>query len=301
MKLKTITGFFLAIFLVTLVLIVNAIVIDGDLTDWQSVSPIVTDNIGDSIPAYWPDIVSAYVTHDSENLFLRVDNAEPCWIPAYIWSNVTIRTNDGSLYLIQAFVEEERTVVRLTGATSLTDDCKDLSPPLYIYYDRCAMSLDQESIEFSVPLADLKNPTSIDLVFWTGMRIWEHYDRAPDTGFVSYAIIHKVQSTVDIDPDTLNLKSNGKWITGYITLPEGRNVEDVVLETVRLDGIAAEWSDIQDGVYMAKFDRAAVQGLTNEPDYEEETKFYELTLTIRGELIDGTPFEGTDTIRVIMK
>lgn len=111
-----------------------------------------------------------------------------------------------------------------------------------------------------------------------------------------------LRATVDIDPDTLNLKSNGQWITAYITLPEGRNVEDIVLETVEIEGISAAWSEIQNGVYMVKFDRAAVQAyLTNEPDYESAPKFYDIPLTVTGELVDGTPFEGTDTIRVLQK
>jgi len=112
----------------------------------------------------------------------------------------------------------------------------------------------------------------------------------------------EILATVDIDPDTLNLKSNGQWITAYITLPEGYNVEDIVLETVYLDGIPAVWSEIQDGVYMGKFDRATVQAsLTNEPDYDSAPKFYDMTLAVTGNLVDGTPFEGRDTIRVLSK
>lgn len=112
----------------------------------------------------------------------------------------------------------------------------------------------------------------------------------------------EIPATVDIDPDTLNLKSNGQWITAYITLPEGYNVEDIVLETVYLDGILAAWSEIQDGMYMVKFDRATVQAcLTNEPDYDSAPKFYDMTLAITGNLVDGTPFEGSDTIRVLSK
>jgi len=111
----------------------------------------------------------------------------------------------------------------------------------------------------------------------------------------------KILALVDIDPDTLNLKSNGQWITAYITLPEGYNVEDIVLETVEVEGIPAEWSEIQNGVYMAKFDRATVQSsLTNEPDHESAPKFYDLTLTVTGK-VAGTPFEGSDTITVLKK
>jgi len=109
-------------------------------------------------------------------------------------------------------------------------------------------------------------------------------------------------ATINIDPDTLNLKSNGQWITVYITLPEGYDVEDIVFEKVYLNGVPAVWSEIQNGVYMAKFDRAIVRhALTEMIDYEEGAKFYELTLTVTGELIDRTKFNGSDTITVIKK
>ena len=111
-----------------------------------------------------------------------------------------------------------------------------------------------------------------------------------------------ISATIDIDPETLNLKSNGQWMTVYITLPEGYNVEDIVLETVAVDGISAEWSEIQDGGYMAKFDRASVQSaLTSEPDYESAPKFYDIDLTVTGTLQGGTPFVGSDSITVIKK
>jgi len=108
-------------------------------------------------------------------------------------------------------------------------------------------------------------------------------------------------ATVDIDPDTLNLKSNGQLITAYITLPEGYSVEDIVLETVEVEGIPAEWGEIQNGVLMVKVDRVMVQNtLTGMIDYEEGVKFYDIELTVTGELTDGTPFEGNDTIRIIL-
>jgi len=127
-------------------------------------------------------------------------------------------------------------------------------------------------------------------------------------------------SSFDIDPDTLNLKSNGPFVTAYIQLPEGYDAADVVLETVYLDDIQAIADPIYgfvtdpnsylldldgDGIAetrMVKFDRTTVRdALADVADYDEGANFYELRLTITGQLADGTPFVGTDTIVVIKK
>jgi len=116
-------------------------------------------------------------------------------------------------------------------------------------------------------------------------------------------VLSLIPAIVDINPDTLNLKSNGEWITAYITLPEGYNVEDINPEMVCLDGIPAVWSEIQDGVFMAKFDRAKVIGYLGTTDLTDDcgAKFYPVTLTVTGNLLNGQPFEGSDTIRVMKK
>jgi len=80
-----------------------------------------------------------------------------------------------------------------------------------------------------------------------------------------------IAAWLDIDPNTLNLASGGKWITCYIWLPGEYDEEQVA---------------------MAKFGRSKVQEMV-EPGYVE--------LTVSGELVDGTRFEGTDTIKVIDK
>lgn len=103
-----------------------------------------------------------------------------------------------------------------------------------------------------------------------------------------------VEATIDIDPDTLNLKSRGRWITCYIWLPEDHNVEDINAASILLeDVIEAEWKwfEIEDQVLMVKFNRSEVQGML-EPNEAVE-------LTVTGDLADGNEFEGTDTIRVI--
>ena len=120
-----------------------------------------------------------------------------------------------------------------------------------------------------------------------------------------------ISAAIDIDPDTLNLKSKGKWITAYIELPEGYDVSDIDVSTVMLnDTIPVSLLDVpaaepvpteigdydEDGIpdLMVKFDRAMVdsficnQGIT----------YDEVSLTITGELFDGTPFEGADIVFV---
>ncbi len=117
----------------------------------------------------------------------------------------------------------------------------------------------------------------------------------------------EIPATVDIDPNTLNLKSKDEFVTAYVELPEGYDVADIVLETVYLDGIPA----VTDPVYgfvknqksylfdrdgdgttetrMVKFDRQAVIALLS---------VGEATLTITGE-VNSTRFEGSDTIKVV--
>jgi hypothetical protein len=104
-----------------------------------------------------------------------------------------------------------------------------------------------------------------------------------------------VERLIDIYPDTLNLKSKGKWITGYIELPEDWDVEDVDVTTILLNGeVAAAWADVQycpeNKVLMVKFFRDEVQAILAPGDAVE--------ITITGELLDGTAFEGGDIIRV---
>ncbi|UCE38497.1 MAG: SBBP repeat-containing protein [Thermoplasmata archaeon] len=102
----------------------------------------------------------------------------------------------------------------------------------------------------------------------------------------------RLRCNVDIDPNTLNLKSKGRWITCYIDLP-GYDVNEIDISTIILeDTIPAEWGDIQNDTLMVKFDRSEVEDFIGAP-------FESIELTVTGELYDGTPFAGSDIIRVI--
>jgi len=112
------------------------------------------------------------------------------------------------------------------------------------------------------------------------------------------ALYPSTWALIDIDPDTLNLKSKGNWITCYIQLPEGFNVADIDVNTVLLEHeIPAEWGYLQDGVLMVKFDRATVIEYIRDVLGVTEG---EVTLTVTGR-VAGTLFVGTDTTRVIMR
>ena len=75
------------------------------------------------------------------------------------------------------------------------------------------------------------------------------------------------------------------------------NCERFVASTKRkflsLEEVYAAWGDIQNDVYMVKFDREAVKELLNGVSGDVELK-------VIGK-VESTPFEGSDTIRVINK
>ncbi|MCW3976829.1 MAG: PKD domain-containing protein [Candidatus Bathyarchaeota archaeon] len=129
-----------------------------------------------------------------------------------------------------------------------------------------------------------------------------------------------VHAHVDVDlvPDTLNLKSEGQWITAYIQLPAGYPPEDIDATTILLDHTVAPILDPRydfatnpseylvdhntDGILerMVKFDSAEVMSLIRDHVAANGWRFCDVALTLTGELLDGTQFEGDDVIRVIV-
>jgi len=126
-------------------------------------------------------------------------------------------------------------------------------------------------------------------------------------GDITTNILLPIHATVDIKPETLNFKGNGKYITAYISLPEGYSVEDIDVATVMLKHekftLGAVWGDVQDGVFMVKFDRTEMVEYLGDPDVPlgEGDKFYDVTLMVTGKLLDGTPFVGSDMIQVLKR
>ncbi|MBA7676542.1 hypothetical protein ES703_84784 [subsurface metagenome] len=113
----------------------------------------------------------------------------------------------------------------------------------------------------------------------------------------AYEFVTPIEAIVKIMPKTLNLESNGNWISCTIELPDGYDIADVNTDSITLNGktIKLAWSSIEEEAQklLVKFDRSKVQEMLN--GAEDEVK-----LSVRGKLNDDdTEFLGTDTIRIV--
>ena len=110
--------------------------------------------------------------------------------------------------------------------------------------------------------------------------------------------------SVNITPDTLNLKSKGNYVTCYIEVPDDYDVSDIDPETVALTigdtTIEAKSSPTAIGDYndngildlMVKFDRTTIQDVCVPGTVE---------MRVSCETRDGTGLQGNDTVLVIDK
>jgi hypothetical protein len=153
-----------------------------------------------------------------------------------------------------------------------------------------------EDVQANVLASDLG--VGVHAIYVRGQDQAGNWSASVETPLIVY-----VTATVDIDPDTLNLKSNGNWVTAYIELPEGHDVANIDVGTVLLEDTipaASHPTDVGDhdgdGIpdLMVKFSRADLiaylkaNGLTSG----------DVELTVTG-YVDSVLFEGSDTIRVI--
>lgn len=107
-----------------------------------------------------------------------------------------------------------------------------------------------------------------------------------------------VTANIDIDPDTINLRSRGRWITCYIELPVGFSPTEVDPGSLLLnDAVAAEPWPVASGDYdsdgvgdlMVKFSRSLVASLL--PLGQQK-------IALTGQMADGTLLAGECTVRV---
>lgn len=117
-----------------------------------------------------------------------------------------------------------------------------------------------------------------------------------------------ISAVVNVAPDTLNLKSRGKWVAGYIELPEGYDVNDIDFSSIRLnDTIAIDYSapiivgdHDHDGItdLSVRFDRSRIiVWLEATDNFEDTINDDEVTLELIGEITEAT-FVGYDIIKI---
>jgi hypothetical protein len=115
-----------------------------------------------------------------------------------------------------------------------------------------------------------------------------------------------VTATIDLHPNSLNLKSKGKWITGYIELPEGYDVADINVSTIMINdtllidpsapSAIGDYDNDTIMDLMVKFNRTEV----SEFILLQGIKFGNIALNVTGQLDDGTFFEDMEIVRVKM-
>lgn len=160
--------------------------------------------------------------------------------------------------------------------------------------------------------SDGANVLPIDGPFWVSEDFGSTYQEfTPESAPTGRPCVEAVEiaAEIDFDPDTLNLRSQGRWATVYVELPLGFNPADIDATTIRLNGVLGPVLDPRygfahdpagylvdhdgDGVVerMAKFDRAQVLEIL--PPGTNPVR-------ITGLLSDGTPFSGaSDLVRVL--
>ncbi|MHB0997393.1 MAG: right-handed parallel beta-helix repeat-containing protein [Elusimicrobiales bacterium] len=118
-----------------------------------------------------------------------------------------------------------------------------------------------------------------------------------------YALLKKssaVPVALDIDPDTLNLKSKGETITAHLSLPGACfDHEDITISAVNGQKLGApvlaqprgSGFSVECGTASVKFSRDAVAAVV---PVNAQVK-----LTVSGALVDGRAFSADDTIRTI--
>jgi hypothetical protein len=118
-----------------------------------------------------------------------------------------------------------------------------------------------------------------------------------------------LDAQVNIKPETLNLKSKGRWITSYITLPDGFDVEDIDLDIIVITKINQDWlypplmSDQDFGGEVGDYNNDMVPDLTIKFDRQEllnqSVPLGEIAITIGGMMTTGDFFGGTAMIYTI--
>ncbi len=183
-------------------------------------------------------------------------------------------------------------------------------PVAYKAYDQRVEGTPSNAVTVSFDIDGISVEDPRDIASWVGMHTLTitATDLAGNSASASVTFTAVLRAEINIDPDTLNLNSQGKWITGYIEFPSQYDVMSIDIDSVTLNGKINAESDSKydfvsdpqptdkdmDGVpeFMVKFDRGAVAKMLSPGD--------SVLLSVSGAFSAGR-FEGTDSIRMIQE
>jgi len=139
---------------------------------------------------------------------------------------------------------------------------------------------------------------------------WEDLWNLGDADFQDFVLAAMTSVNVNVCycPRTLNLKSQGRWITAIIRLPKEYKAKDVNISSIMLNETVPAEQDHYAifnckalHLLVVKFNRTAVIELIRNSLEGAGCKkrFTEVSLTVTGKFLDGLAFQGTNKIRVI--
>ncbi len=115
--------------------------------------------------------------------------------------------------------------------------------------------------------------------------------------------ILQTETTINFDPDTLNLRSKGQFVTVYIKLPTGFDVSQIDISSIRLNSsipalskpvIIGDFDSNGIPELMVKFERSKVQRILNPGE--------RVPISVTGKVFHNASyltFKGNDTIKVV--
>ena len=138
--------------------------------------------------------------------------------------------------------------------------------------------------------------------------VWRQFDGLRFSVYANRFVVQQeppgpetVQADVDIQPDALNPSRAGKYLTAYISLPDGYDVRDIVLDSIRLNGrfpTTGIW-EIRD------FDKDGSKDLMVKFDWRKIARIGEVEIPemiafeVSGSLVNGTLFAGMDSVTLV--
>ncbi len=120
-------------------------------------------------------------------------------------------------------------------------------------------------------------------------------ENSTDTLLVS---VKPISVNLVIDPDTINMKSNGKWVTAYITLPSSYSANNIDVNSIKLSygnkSVSASKYKVKNGILVVKFEKDKIKNLFS-------NSITNATVSVTGKILSNDQyleFEGSDDVTI---